>query len=226
MWLPAPYILAVASTTNPAAPAPGLLVVYIIWCWRRTPSPGSTRALDGWAGFLSANLCVVGFWMKRRWALGFLWLAIWAVVIGLQRVLAASIRFETDQAASSFNMISIIGLVLMSWTTGIFALKTPRLSGLAETAASESSAAQMSPRHGDQTAKMREALRRPPDERAPEPTAASAVAVAPPRPLLPATFTFPCPHCTQHISAPRDQAGSAGGCPHCHKAVTVPAPNI
>ena len=61
MWLPAPYILAVASTTNHTASAPGLVVVYIIWCWRRTPSPGSTRALDGWAGLLSANLCVVGF---------------------------------------------------------------------------------------------------------------------------------------------------------------------
>ena len=105
-----------------------LLVAYIIWCWRRTPSPGSTRALDGWAGFLSANLCVVGFWMKRRWALGFLWLAIWAVVIGTQRILAANVQFETDPAVNTFDMISIISLVLLSWTTGIVALKTPRLA--------------------------------------------------------------------------------------------------
>jgi hypothetical protein len=175
---------------------------------------------------LSANLCVVGFWMKRRWALGFLWLAIWAAVIGLQRILAANIRFETEQAASTFDTISIIGLVLMGWTTGIFALKTPRLGGHAEAAASELPAAEPSLTLGDQKTKMREALRRSPDEASPEPASVSAVASAAPLPLLPANFTFSCPHCSQHISALRDQAGSAGGCPHCQKAVTVPAPDI
>jgi hypothetical protein len=128
------YILAATSSTNHTAPAPMLLVVYIIWCWRRTPSPGSTRALDGWAGFLSANLCVVGFWMKRRWTLGFLWLAIWAVVIGIQRILSANVRFETEQAVNAFDTISVIGLVLIGWTTGIFALKTPRLARVATAA--------------------------------------------------------------------------------------------
>ena len=54
------------STTHPVAP---MLIVYCIWCWRRTPPSGSTRALDGWwAGFLSANFCVVGFWMSTRGA--------------------------------------------------------------------------------------------------------------------------------------------------------------
>lgn len=104
-----------------------LLVAYCIWCWRRTPSPGSTKLLDWGAGFLSANLCVVGFWMKRRWALGFLWLAIWAAAIGTQRVLAATVAFQTDQAVNSFNTISIISLVLMGWTTGIIALNTSRI---------------------------------------------------------------------------------------------------
>ena len=72
--------------------------------------------------------------MKRRWALGFLWLAIWAVVIGIQRILAANVRFETQQAVNAFDAISIIGLVLMGWTTGIFALKTPRLARIATAA--------------------------------------------------------------------------------------------
>jgi len=127
-------ILAATSSTSHTAPAPMLLVAYIIWCWRRTPSPGSTRALDGWAGFLSANFCVVGFWMKRRWALGFLWLAIWAVVIGIQRILAATLQFQTEQAGNAFDTISIISLLLMGWTTGIFALKTPRLARVAAAA--------------------------------------------------------------------------------------------
>src|SRR5437868_2682759 len=122
------YILAATTSTNHTSPLPGLLVIYIIWCWRRMPSPGSTRALDGWAGFLSANFCVVGFWMKRRWALGFLWLGIWAVVIGIQRILAANVRFDTAEAVKTFDTISIMALVLMGWTTGIFALKTPRLA--------------------------------------------------------------------------------------------------
>jgi hypothetical protein len=120
------HILASTSSSS-HHPAPMLFVAYSIWCWRRLPSPGSTKLLDWAAGFMSAFFCVVGFWIKRRWMLGFLWLAIWTAAIVTQRVLAATVAFETDQAANTFNSISIISLVLMGWTTGIIALNTSRI---------------------------------------------------------------------------------------------------
>lgn len=37
------------------------------------------------------------------------------------------------------------------------------------------------------------------------------------------TFTFACPHCSQHIVAADDQTGSTSSCPGCGTSLTVPA---
>jgi hypothetical protein len=120
-------LLATTTNTHAATPAAPLLIAYIIWCFRRDPSPGSTRALDGWAGFFSANFIVVGFWMKRRWALGFLWLAIFAVAVCIQWTIAINFPFETREAANTFESVSVICLVLLGWTAGIVAMQTSRI---------------------------------------------------------------------------------------------------
>ena len=51
-----------------------------------------------------------------------------------------------------------------------------------------------------------------------------APAAPEPLPLLPPSFVFACPHCSQPITATRDKIGSDGGCPKCHKSITVPQP--
>jgi hypothetical protein len=37
------------------------------------------------------------------------------------------------------------------------------------------------------------------------------------------TFTFPCPHCRQRVSATRDMVGTTGNCPACQTSFVVPA---
>ena len=106
------HLLAEASST-PKPVAPVALIVFIIWCLNRTPSPNSTIKRDLWAGLASAIIGPFAFWVKRRWSLGFIWAGIWA----------ASFFVYMSVPSGPIVAVSLIGCLLIVCATPVFVVK-------------------------------------------------------------------------------------------------------
>jgi hypothetical protein len=101
------------STAGPKPVAPVALIVFIIWCLNRTPSPNSTIKRDLWAGLASAIIGPFAFWIKRRWSLGFIWAGIWA----------ASFFIYMSVPSGPIVAVSLIGCLLIVCATPVFVVK-------------------------------------------------------------------------------------------------------
>jgi hypothetical protein len=71
-----------ADTTSGTRGVPFLpLIMIIVWTLTRKPSPGSTKQRDMWSGLVAWIFGPFGFWVKRRWRDGFMWLGIWLLIL-------------------------------------------------------------------------------------------------------------------------------------------------